>query len=369
MSASHHIARVLLILVATAGLAGCPPRQGAAPTPGVGGAPGGAPPAPGAFVLPSSEVIVANVGSNAIVGYALANDGLIIDTTTPTRIVGGSVAASTWVGVRNPFGLTLDSGGRIFVSNIGDVGNPPSITAFAGDANGPTPAFDSYSGGTSQLIKPQGIALRRTPRSLMVANWNDPAVPGIQSEVLEFDVPPGSGQPTGRIQRSGAFGGPAGVAVDVTQNVIVLDALLNAIHVYQPRPGTTFIGSPLRTIQGANTALDRPISVAVDDQGTIYVVNLRHNSGDQGFISVFAPGANGDVAPVRILGAPFGGSASSVLRQPFGVAALPSGGRLYVTQGNTLLVFDGAAAGNAQALQTVSHPMLNYTTAVAVRVP
>jgi hypothetical protein len=342
-------------------------RFGQAPSPG--GAPPEPPPPP-PFESPPSEVVVACVGTNALVGYEIDGTGLIINPTAPSRVIGGALNPGTWAGVRSPFGLAIDGGGRMFVSNLGDAGTPPSITEFENTANGPTPSYLTYAGVTSQLVKPQGLALRRTPRSLMAANWIDPPVAGRQSEVFELAVSNATSAPTGSIRGPApGFAGPAGVAIDAAQNVIITDAIQNAVFVFTPQPGATFTGAPVRTITGPATLLDRPISVAVDGQGTIYVVNLRNDDSQYGYVSVYAPSATGDVAPVRVLGVPFGAGPVPVLTRPFGIAVHSLDQTIYVTQHNELLVFPATASGNATPTQQVTDPKLNYVTAVAVRGP
>jgi len=337
------------------------------------GADGGASPespAPPPFVSPPSEVLVACVGTNALVGYEIDGTGNIIDPNTPTRVIGGALNPGTWAGVRSPFGLAIDTGGRIFVSNLGDASTPPSITEFENTSNGPTPPYLTYGGVSGQLVKPQGLALRRVPRSLMAANWVDPPVAGRQSEVFELATSNATSAPTGLIRGPApGFAGPAGVTIDTAQNVIITDAIQNTVFVYTPMPGTTFTGSPARTLAGPATMLDRPISVAVDGQGTIYVVNLRANDHDYGYVTVYAPGANGDAGPVRVLGVPFGAGSPPVLTRPYGIAVHSLDQTIYVTQHDELLVFPATASGNAMPSQTVTDPKLNYVTGVAVRGP
>jgi len=61
-------------------------------------------------------------------------------------------------------------------------------------------------------------------------------------------------------------------------------------------------------ISGASTGLNGPRGVAVDSAGQIFVANTGTNT-----ILIFAPGANGNVAPVAMLtstqlGSPVGAS-------------------------------------------------------------
>ena len=72
----------------------------------------------------------------------------------------------------------------------------------------------------------------------------------------------------------------------------------NSITVYAA--GANGNVAPIQTISGPQTTLYFPTGIAVDAQGNIYVQN--HGWDD---ILVFAPGANGDVAPARIIWSPW----------------------------------------------------------------
>ncbi len=82
---------------------------------------------------------------------------------------------------------------------------------------------------------------------------------------------------------------------------------------------------------------NNPVGVAVDSNGKIYVANGNDS------ISVYAPGANADAAPL----AQISGSKTGLFSQygPQGIA-LDSAGRIYVTSGQSVLVFAPGSNGN-----------------------
>jgi hypothetical protein len=89
---------------------------------------------------------------------------------------------------------------------------------------------------------------------------------------------------------------PVSLALDAAGNLYVVDRLSTSISVFPP--GAT---APSRTIVGPHTRLDAvPAGIAVDSLGAIY-------TSVQAGLFVFAPGANGDVAPSRIVGTALGG--------------------------------------------------------------
>lgn len=61
--------------------------------------------------------------------------------------------------------------------------------------------------------------------------------------------------------------------------------------------------------------LSSPYVVAMDDAGYVYVANAPQVSNPQGSILVFAPGLNGEVAPIQVIsGSP------TMLAAPTGIA-------------------------------------------------
>lgn len=355
---------VASVLVYVFSLGGEQPRAGA-----TGDEPGQPPAAP-AFEKPDSEVLVTSVTNNTVVGFAIdTSTGQLIDPATPSRVVGGALNPGAWVGVRAPFGIAVDSGGKFFVANQGDGASPPSVTLFKADADGATAAYDIHAGAATQLVKPQGVALRRNPRSLLVGNWVDPPVAGLASGVLEFSTQSGATAPTGNIAGSNTtIATPMGIAIDVSTKVYVVDSASDRILVFQPQPGTNSNGTPIAIIAGDQTLLDRPAHIAVDGQGNVFVSNQRGNKSKPGYITVYGPNPNGNVAPTRVIGVPGGSLGSTQLRRPFGVA-VHALGTLFVTEDDELLVFAANAVNNDAPIQRSIYNGLDYVTAIAVRDP
>jgi hypothetical protein len=90
---------------------------------------------------------------------------------------------------------------------------------------------------------------------------------------------------------------------------------------------------PAHGIGGSNTQLSFPIGVAVDSKGYLYVADCGY-----GNVKVFAPGAHGNVAPVRVIGLTTGCTIEE---------AVDSNDNLYVTSGdNVISEFSSYANGN-----------------------
>ncbi|HTN49905.1 MAG TPA: hypothetical protein VMK32_10780 [Burkholderiaceae bacterium] len=327
-----------------------------------------APPPPPPFVPPSAELLVANAGSNSIVGFAMGPSRV---DETPVRIIGGGLSAEAQSGLRNPFWLTVDRGGRIFTANLGDATPQPGatgielprITVHEVDANGASAPFVAWDGNQLGFSNPRGLAVRRNPAALFIVSQSAQG-----SSVIEAALPDG-GPSFGHLAGAGlALVDPAGVALDRVFNVYVADSASDSIRIYAAwQPFTECPCAPLRSIAGRNAGLDRPVSVAFDTRGNLYVTNYRQDQSNFGYISVFAPDAQGDVAPIRILGVPTGaGSQPPNLRRPIGIA-LDILDRLYVTQENEVLVFAPDASDNAAPIQRIQHEKLNLTAGIAIR--
>ncbi len=148
----------------------------------------------------------------------------------------------------------------------------------------------------------------------------------------------GAGDESGRAQAQGAQGLYAANFNGASVTEYALDAAGNA--------------APLRTIRGPRTGLGNVRDVAVDAAGDIYAVNL---SGPV-FVAVFAPRADGDAAPIRQLG---GLGMVTRLSDPLAIA-LDARGYLYVanqTEGvetASILVFAPGANGNVAPVRQIT---------------
>jgi hypothetical protein len=116
--------------------------------------------------------------------------------------------------------------------------------------------------------------------------------------------------------------------------------------------------SPVATIVVSHTFIP-PQGMTVDRSGTIYVANFAANGKDANII-VFAPGSNGNAAPVRSIS----GSATQ-LREP-GALALDVAGNLYVANAGSVLVFAPGANGNVAPSAVLAGPATSLGSVVAL---
>ncbi len=161
---------------------------------------------------------------------------------------------------------------------VADGGN--SIEVFPISANGNVPPIQYISGSNTQLYAPEGIAVDASG-NMYVAN------------IYPFSGSVGYGSVT--IYAAGGTGNVAPIAV----------------------------------ISGPSTGLDHPSGIALDPvNGDIYVANVDLSHAAKASITIYSPGANGNVAPIGVIK-----GASTGLICPGGLA-LDASGNIYVPNTN-----------------------------------
>jgi len=152
----------------------------------------------------------------------------------------------------------------------------------------------------------------------------------------------------------------------IHDEIVVTSPLTQAILVF--RGGANGEEAPIRVIQGPHTqilgvgAMDK---VAIDPENNeILLATAKHN------VLVFPREANGDAAPVRVLGGPDtqirfaeqaegGGNVPPIRVDPIHnlliVPAVPAAGA-FRNSGGSLLIFDRTAAGNTKPKAVIGGP-------------
>jgi hypothetical protein len=170
-----------------------------------------------------------------------------------------------------------------------------SILQFAASSSGSVAPSSTLTLPTPQSISWDGMT---TDRWGQIYAWGN-QIASSPSEILVY--PAGGTTPVHTILGSpSTFPFTSQVVVDSTGQIYVEtgDAAMgnSAILVYSTdADGTT---TPVRTIEGSLTGLDGSGFMAVDGAGNIYISNDTNTPGE---IRVFAPTANGNVAPTRVI--------------------------------------------------------------------
>jgi hypothetical protein len=217
-----------------------------------------------------------------------------------------------------------------------------------------------------------------TAARLYVANIRDCHASGRCSGVNQITIydagANGNVSPIARIEGSNtALNGPNAVGIDASRNIYVAnfseEGGSKGVGVTVYAAGANGNVAPIRTIAGSNTGLDSPWSLALDAGGKVYVTNLATFPMKHDSVTVYASGANGNVAPIQtIVGSNTG------LQAPFGIA-LDASGNIYVTnlvskirKYDSVLVYAAGANGNVEPIRAIggAHTGLDLPAGITV---
>jgi hypothetical protein len=238
------------------------------------------------------------------------------------------------------------------------------ITIYPVTANGNfSPGPNTIGGSNTGILYPRGVAVNSVTGNIFVANSN---LSGDDRVTVYAAGSSGNVTPIQTISGSNTgLSDILGIAVGTAGDIFVSSSGggSGSGHVSVFAAGANGNVAPSQSISGPLTGIDQPYGLAVDPPGNIYVVN---NAGES--VTVFSPGANGNVAPIRTIS----GSHTGFGDAPIGIAwghGPPAAGRIYVTQGNdAVAVFHAGANGNATPVKTISGALtdLNQPWAVAL---
>ena len=201
--------------------------------------------------------------------------------------------------------------GSMYVTDSNTLLN--EVLVFSQNANGGAAPTQDISGNVTGLAQPDGIAVD-TAGNIWVTNAGT-------STITEYNAgASGNVAPINTVQGSATFlASPTGIAIDGTGDLFVVNSQIDSsgsFEVLEFGPNPSGNQGPIRRIGGAATLLNTPQYVAVDGAGNVYVTNIADN-----LITIFGPGASGNVAPLV--------SFSGNCAQPDGIA-LDSSNNIYV---------------------------------------
>lgn len=166
---------------------------------------------------------------------------------------------------------------------------------------------------------------------------------------------------------------PRAVALDNARNLYVSNytPLEKQRNVDVFAPGADGDAAPLRTISGPDTQLQAPSALSLDRAGNLYVVDSYGASSGcsnptQGCwaINVYAAGAGGNAAPVRSIRGP-----ATKLFYVYG-SAVDASGNVYVADGYhvncCVTVYAAGASGNVKPLRTIQGSRTDLAVPVGV---
>jgi sugar lactone lactonase YvrE len=123
----------------------------------------------------------------------------------------------------------------------------------------------------------------------------------------------------------------------------------NSITVYSKNANGNV--APIQRISGGYTGLDDVWAVAIDASRNIYAANYQGSIGNLGDVTVYAPGAHGNVAPIATIQGYYGADKMSA---PSGIG-LDSVGNIYVSgqDSNSVSVYPPGSDGYAPPIQYI----------------
>jgi hypothetical protein len=158
------------------------------------------------------------------------------------------------------------------------------------------------------------------------------------------------------------LGVASGVALDASGNIYVASGGANAVLVYAAASRGN--APAAEAIRGSKTRLDHPSGVALDGGSNIFVANAGHGDSPRPSVTVFAAGADGDVAPIRTIS-----GSNTGLNSPSAVTFGPLG-NLYVADraARAILIFAPSSNGNVAPIRTISgeHTLMYEPSAIAL---
>lgn len=239
------------------------------------------------------------------------------------------------------------------VSHYGD----RRVTVYPASATGNINPYRKIGGEKTQLLNPSGIAV--DSRGKIYVSSSQPAL-FVYSATANGEVTP-LRSIMGRATRLQHFW-IANLAIDANQYVYVTDNLQRChgasgctykgyVTVYAP--GSNGNVAPTRMIYGRETGMFNhgvpAIGIAVDTAGYTYVTTYPFESGGKAEVLVYAPGADGDVAPSWSISGP-----KTRLGIPYGVA-VDNAGNVYVADlSNSVYVYAAGQHGNIAPIQAIS---------------
>jgi Flp pilus assembly pilin Flp len=149
---------------------------------------------------------------------------------------------------------------------------------------------------------------------------------------------------------------PGQMALDSSANLWVVNGGGSPDSITEYASGASGNILPVRSIGGpVNSQIGNATGICFDASGNIYAVNYGGANGSgHGYVVEFAPQANGDVAPIRNIGA-YGGGPNNLINGPQ-MLAIDKSGVLYVGNydNGTITEYAPGVSGDPTPLRTIS---------------
>ncbi|MBV8164154.1 MAG: NHL repeat-containing protein [Candidatus Eremiobacteraeota bacterium] len=242
------------------------------------------------------SMYITDFANNAIVGW---NQGANCNCSPTTTIRGANT------GLSGPQGIAIDAGSNIYVANQA----VNTMTKYPGGNSGNVTPSLTIGG----LANPIGVAVD-TSNNVYLTNSASSGVGTMSIQVY----PPGSRVPSSTIAGPATgLSTPGYIALDATGNIWVANQTGNSIEEF-PKTANGNV-PPAATIAGVNTLLADPQGIAFDAAGRLYVA-INNALGVPDAVLIFSQPLSGNKAPSNILCGPNTG-----VNNPTGIAVNAQG--------------------------------------------
>jgi sugar lactone lactonase YvrE len=286
----------------------------------------------GIAVDPAGNVFVADSANNTV--RRISASGAVTTIAGSPGQRGNNDGVGAAARFSNPYGVAVDQVGNLYVSDqfnhtIRKITPGGSVTTLAGMAG---VAGDQEGSGTQALFNfPAGIAVA-SDGTLLVADWNNHKIrrvtpAGAVSTLSGVSYLPGSADGTLRDAR---FFGPLGVALDAAGNLYVAEGFNCTIRkITTAGAVTTLAGTALHYGRqdgvGSAARFSGPSGVAVDSIGNVYVAD----SDNHNVRKITSNGTVTTIAGTGESGSADGAGSVAQFNRPLGIA-VDSTGTLFV---------------------------------------
>lgn len=253
----------------------------------------------------AGSLYIADSGSNRIRKIFNGVISTVYNVAEPTGVAIGTsgtlyIAASSYfgtttnaiAGIPSAFDVTLDAAGNAYATTgqfVRQVASDGSVTTIAGSGASPYFGGDNGPATNARLNAPSAIALDAAGNSYIADTANNRirrvSTAGIITTIAGTGTAgaKGDNEPATLAQ----LNGPAGIAVDSSNNLYVADSGNNAIRKITP-------GGMISTVV---SQLSDPQGVGVDSKGSLYIADTGNNR-------VIEASAGGAITPVAQISKP-----------------------------------------------------------------
>jgi len=264
-------------------------------------------------------------------------------TTLAGSIEGSADGTGTAARFANPYGVTVDSAGNVYVADWGNhtirkVSVMGAVTTLAGTAGNPGSADGTAT--AARFNSPTGVTVDSAGNVYVADSGNHTirkvSAAGVVTTLVGTAGNPGSADGTGTAAR---FTSPTGVTVDSAGNVYVADGGNHTIRKVSAAGAVTTLagtaGNP-GSADGTGTAarFANPAGVTVDSAGTVYVADNGNHTirkvSPAGVVTTLAGTAG-------ISGSADGTSTAARFNSPYSVT-VDSAGNVYVADSSNHII-------------------------------